>query len=183
MSNHTLSVITTILDFLAFVGVIAALVYQARMARSAREQVARAADANMATVYQNIAHQMHEIDLLFVERPALRQYFQEDVEPPTEGEDEGRVAAIAELFVDFMDNVETQCPLLEKTLQLSWRGYFCDLYARSPAIRHFWALRSAWYAGDAPLISLMDEAKQGYAALTRREGNGAFTASESDRTP
>jgi hypothetical protein len=98
-----------------------------------------------ASVYQTVAQQMMSIDQLFVERPELRPYFYGNKPPPTEEIERERVAAFAELFVDFMDNLVGQTPHIPEHLGESWRAYFRAVASTSPAIREFWRAHRDWY--------------------------------------
>jgi hypothetical protein len=139
ISEDTLTLVQALLSLGALLGVAVALVYQARMAT-------HAASANIATVYQNIAQQMHEINLLFVEKPELKRFFYEGAPLPDDGLERIQILSIAEAIVDFMDNFVTQSPFLKQDLVVGWEDYFCDLYRRSPAIQTYWAERGPWYA-------------------------------------
>jgi hypothetical protein len=148
------------------------LVVQAEaQARSATEQVKElaaerdgATRARLTSVYQNITMQMHDIHRLFIDNPRLKRYFYEN-ESQTKGDaDSDRVACIAEMLVDFMDNVLVQAPTLESMPALSgWCDYFKYLYRHSPAIRDYWARRHTWYTDD--LGKLLEEASREMALL------------------
>ena len=106
----------------------------------------RATQARLATVSQNVSMQMHDINRLFVDRPELKKYFYESA-PLSKGDaDHDRAMCIAEMIVDFMDNVLTQAPLLEGELSDAWRGYFEWVYQSSPIVRGYWDRHSDWYA-------------------------------------
>jgi hypothetical protein len=109
----------------------------------------QATRARLATVYQNVSMQMHDINRLFVEHSHLKRYFYEGVSPDQSDDDYAQVACIAEMFVDFMDNFVTQAPLLmEDYLQEGWQGYFRWIYLNSPIIRAYWDRHGDWYGDD-----------------------------------
>jgi hypothetical protein len=105
--------------------------------------------ATLASVYQAMNGDMLQINRLFVDQPLLRPYFYGEKELTDESPDEReRVHATAELFINFIDNVLTQMPLLPSSLAEPWRTYFVSVTATSPVLRDFWNRRREFYSDE-----------------------------------
>lgn len=148
-------IVADVLSFAALIGLIFSLrlVRQqtsavADQARHAAVQAEHASHATLATVYQNMAMQMHDIDRYFVDNPELKKYFGEGAELPDDVAEQTKLRCIAEMLVDFMDNFVTQAPLLDKRLCSGWREYFVSLYDASPAIRAYVSSHHTWYTDE-----------------------------------
>ena len=111
-------------------------------------QVMREAKAERAAVYQEIVRTMLDIDGIFVERPELRKYFYRGVAIEPGDPEYERTLALAEMIVDFADNVVQQAERMGEDLTKYWQAYLCDLYESSPPVREFWAENCHWYAPD-----------------------------------
>ena len=132
----------------AFVGVIVSLLLL-------RAQGLTARDATLSVAYQNMAAQMADVARFFVDNSDLRPYFFDNKAVPESREEHNRLVAVAEMYVNLMDNVLTQTPVLKRAgIAADWEGYFLDVYRTSPVIREFWSDHgSAWYV-HSPLASL-----------------------------
>lgn len=92
---------------------------------------------------------MLQISRLFIDRPSLRPYFYGAKELVDESpEERERVEATAELFINFIDNVLTQMPILPSPLAEPWRAYFSNVFTTSPVLCEFWKRRRAWYSRE-----------------------------------
>ena len=112
-------------------------------------QVRQGARATLASVYQAMNDNMLQINRLFIDRPSLRPYFYGEQELTDESpEERERVEATAELFINFIDNVLTQMPLLPSNLAEPWRTYFSGVITSSPVLREFWQRRREWYSEE-----------------------------------
>ena len=140
---------------LAFVGVIVSLLLL-------RAQGSTARDATLAVAYQNMAAQTADVARFFVDNSDLRPYFFGNKALPVSRDEHDRVFAVAEMYVNFMDNVLTQSPVLKRAgVAADWEAYFLDVYRTSPVIREFWREHgSAWYA-HSPLASLYTSTRLG----------------------
>jgi hypothetical protein len=137
-----------IINGLAFVGVIVSLLLLRIQGRSYR-------DATLVVAYQNMTAQMGEMQRFFVENLDLRAYFYDGKELPTAKDEQDRVLAVAEQYVNMMDNVLTQLPALNRRGTASdWEAYFRDLYKTSPAIREFWTEHAGRWFVSSPLMNL-----------------------------
>ena len=115
------------------------------MTRQSRHGV----QATLASVYQAMNDNMLQINRLFVDRPSLRPYFYEEQELTDESPEElERIDATAELFVNLIDNVLTQMPLLPGHLAQPWRTYFASVITSSPVLREFWKRHREWYSEE-----------------------------------
>jgi hypothetical protein len=137
-----------IVNALAFVGVIVSLLLL-------RAQGSTQRDATLAVAYQNMAAQMADVAKFFVDNSELRPYFFDSKALPESRDEHDRVLAVAEMYVNFMDNVLTQSPVLKRAgVTADWEAYFLDRYRTSPAIREYWSKHgNGWYA-HSPLASL-----------------------------
>jgi hypothetical protein len=112
-------------------------------------QVRNGARATLASVYQAMNGDMLQINRLFVDQPLLRPYFYGAKELTDESPDEReRVEATAELFINFIDNVLTQIPLLPSSLAEPWRTYFVGVTTTSPVLRDSWKRRRESYSEE-----------------------------------
>jgi hypothetical protein len=117
--------------------------------REMAKQSSHGARATLASVYQAMNDNMLQINRLFVDRPLLRPYFYGEQELTDESpEERERVEATAELFINFIDNVLTQMPLLPSNLAEPWRTYFGSVTASSPVLCEFWERRREWYSEE-----------------------------------
>jgi hypothetical protein len=143
-------------NFVLFVSVVLLGLQVREMAK----QSSHGARATLASVYQAMNDNMLQINRLFIDRPALRPYFYGERELTDESPDEReRVEATAELFINFIDNVLTQMPLLPSNLAAPWRTYFGSVITSSPVLSEFWKRRREWYSEE--MRALLDP-------LTRR---------------
>jgi hypothetical protein len=119
-------------------------------------------DATLAVAYQNMAAQMADVTRFFVDNSELRPYFFGSKQVPTSREEHERVLAVAEMYVNMMDNVLTQSPVLKRAgIAADWEAYFLDVYRTSPVVREFWSEHgSTWYA-HSPLASLYTPTRLG----------------------
>jgi hypothetical protein len=116
------------------------------------EHVAREEDrsskALRAGVYQSLSGLMIDVDRTFIAYPELRRYFYDGVPEPTDVTERSRVSAIAEMFVDLIDNFVAQAPHLPEYMSGPWGTYFEYLFRSSPAIQRFWQENRSWYSGE-----------------------------------
>jgi hypothetical protein len=137
-----------IINGLAFVGVIVSLLLL-------RAQGLAQRDATLVIAYQNMTAQMADMDRFLLENLDLRPYLFGRKELPSEEDEYSRVLAVAEMYVNLMDNVLTQCPALNRDgIAAEWEAYFCDVYETSPAIREFWADHGHVWFASSPLVTL-----------------------------
>lgn len=142
MTPDWLSAIATVVSDVL---VAASIVFAAFQWREAARQTKRAATAISSAAYQGVNAQLQEVDMIFVDRPELRPYFYENEELPPDKRERDRVLAVAELLVDFMDNIVTQCHAMPADHRELWFAYFRDQHDSSPAIRAYWQESSRWY--------------------------------------
>jgi hypothetical protein len=137
-----------IINGLAFVGVIVSLLLL-------RAQGLAERDATLVIAYQNMTAQMADMDKFFLENLDLRPYFFGGKEPPSAQDEHSRLLAVAEMYVNLMDNVLTQCPALNRDgIAADWEAYFRDVYETSPVLREFWAEHGSEWFASSPLVTL-----------------------------
>ena len=132
----------------------------------------RSASATRAAVYQSLAGLMIDVDRVFLLRPELRCYFYEGAEEPADPIERSRVVALAETFIDLIDNFVAQAPHLPEHMSGPWDLYFKDLMRASPALRRFWNESRGWYSQELrdlldPLASIRGPATEGDIANQR----------------
>ena len=158
-----------IINGLAFVGVIVSLLLL-------RAQGLAARDATLVIAYQNMTAQMADMDRYLLEHLDLRPYFFDGKEPPRAEDEHSRVLAVAEMYVNLMDNVLTQCPALNRVdIAADWEAYFRGVYETSPALRDFWAAHGSEWFSNSPLTTLFPPA----IVLNGHDSDGVCD----DRTP
>jgi hypothetical protein len=137
-----------IVNGLAFLGVIVSLLLL-------RAQGLAARDATLVVAYQNMTAQMADVDRFFVENLELRPFFFGGTEPPGAPHERDRVVAVAEMYINLMDNVLIQCQVLKRDgLAADWQSYFLHVYETSPVIREFWAEHASDWFQSSPLAML-----------------------------
>jgi hypothetical protein len=142
--------------------------------REMAKQSSHGARATLASVYQAMNDNMLQINRLFIDRPLLRPYFYGKQELTDESpEERERIEATAELFINFIDNVLTQMPLLPSNLADPWQTYFGSVTTSSPVLREFWQRRREWYSEEMralldPLIVRPEQAA--YLPMRADEG-------------
>ena len=141
-----------IINGLALVGVIVSLLLL-------RAQGLAQRDATLVIAYQNMTAQMADMDRFFLENLDLRPYFFGGKEPPRAQDEHDRVLAVAEMYVNLMDNVLTQSPALNRDgIAADWEAYFRGVYETSPALREFWAEHGREWFASSPLVTLFPTA-------------------------
>jgi hypothetical protein len=137
-----------IISGLAFVGVIVSLLLL-------RAQGLAQRDATLVLAYQNMTAQMADMNRFFLHNLDLRPYFFGGKEPPSAEDERDRVLAVAEMYINLMDNVLTQAPALNRDgIAADWEAYFRDVYETSPVIRAFWAEHGSDWFASSPLATL-----------------------------
>jgi hypothetical protein len=137
--------------------VAASIIFAARQWKEAATQTERAATAIKSAAYQGVNAQLQDVDMIFVDRPELRPHFYENKALPADKRERDQVMAVAELLVDFMDNIVTQAHAMDAEHREVWYAYFRDQLDSSPAIRVYWSENRHWYRPEL------------HAALKRRE--------------
>jgi hypothetical protein len=137
-----------IINGLAFVGVVVSLLLL-------RAQGLAQRDATLVIAYQNMTAQMADMNRFFLEHLELRPYFFDGASLPSVDGERERVLAAAEMYLNVMDSVLTQLPILSRgSVAADWEAYFRDVYTSSPVIREFWNQHGrAWFA-NSPLMAL-----------------------------
>ena len=114
-----------------------------------KRQTALSARATEANVYSNINARMIEIDLFFFNNPKLRPFFYDGVDITEENPDFGRAFSIAEMFVDFMDQVMVlRRNMPDFPWDVTWVKYFIELFMSSPVLRKYWQKHWSWYSAQ-----------------------------------
>lgn len=98
-----------------------------------------------AQVYQNVASEVLNLDRIFIERPYLRPYFYGGETPSQEHQQEAE--ALAEMYHDFFDSLDTQKAALPEYPWRNWLYWTATLYRESPVMRRFFRENGWWYAG------------------------------------
>ncbi len=142
---------SAVINGLAFLGVIVSLLLLRAQGRAQR-------DATLVIAYQNMTAQMADVNRFFVDHLDLRPYFFDGEELSGAAAERDRVLAVAEMYVNLMDNVLTQLPTLRRAgIAADWEAYFRDVYESSPAIGTFWDERGAAWFTSSPLTTLFTD--------------------------
>jgi hypothetical protein len=130
-------------------------------------QIRNDSTSTIASLYEEVAERMLDIDRLFITNPEMRPYFYESKPLPPSGKGIAyhRCLAIAETFLDFMDLVVVLRDITDsfKTSHVfrrhlnEWSKYFLDLYDTSPAIRKLLEEHEDWYSDQ--LVALLKKGK------------------------
>jgi SAM-dependent methyltransferase len=102
-----------------------------------RRQLRQDNRVRSAVLHQGLANHFIQLDLIFVERPHLRQYFYDNVDP-TETEAQAQAMALAEYIVDMAES----CVAAEGALPDlagDWDEFLGHLFRSSPPLRAYWA--------------------------------------------
>jgi hypothetical protein len=143
---------SVIINGLAFIGVIVSLLLL-------RAQGLAQRDATLVIAYQNVTVQMADVNRFFIEHVDLRPYFYDGATVPSAEGERARVLAAAEMYLNVMDNVLTQLPMLSRgEVAADWEAYFRDVYRSSPAIREFWGRHGSVWFSNSPLTTLYSDA-------------------------
>ena len=119
-----------------------------------------------ASVYQQISQQMLNIDKIFLKNPGLRKFFYDKsykVNSKKEAFEKWmaidevtkqRLLAIAELLVDFLDNILYQRKYLKGYPWETWDVYFCELFKSVPVIVFLEEQRGGrWYPDSIKIFA------------------------------
>ena len=99
-----------------------------------------------SSTYQNVYQLMIDIDRFFVENPNLKQYFYDGKElDTTEQVNREKLFSIAEMLVDYFDNVYYQQDCLPANTFDAFIAFMRDIYRNSPVLREFLSSREHWY--------------------------------------
>ncbi|QJW90877.1 hypothetical protein HNV11_16580 [Spirosoma taeanense] len=89
------------------------------------------------------------ITRLFIEKPALRAFFYDDLTPDTRHKNDIVIRAVTELVADFCEHIYLQLPNLPDDIRKGWDGYMKNLYNNSPLLReHFERGSGEWYSKE-----------------------------------
>ena len=95
--------------------------------------------------YSKIFSQAFEVAKLLAERPALRPYFYDNVDPPLGSSDIGELNAIAEIVADLLEHITYQRNNLPRESWVKWVNFIQSMYRTSPVLRSFLERNSSWY--------------------------------------
>lgn len=88
------------------------------------------------STYQNIINQMLEIDRFFIANPKLKPYFYDGKDLGGADESErARAASVAEMLLDFFDNVYHQRELISEERYRAYYTYMTTLCGRSKVLQ------------------------------------------------
>ncbi len=115
------------------------------------QKLSKLNEGNKNLTYQNVYERMIEIDRFFIDHPNLKPYFYSNKEYKSESQEvKDQLLSVAEMMVDFFDNVYFQQNSMRKSTFKAKAFYFGDVYNNSPVIRDY--LRRPglenWYAKD-----------------------------------
>ncbi|MFC7218850.1 hypothetical protein ACFQLX_11825 [Streptomyces polyrhachis] len=85
---------------------------------------------------------------VFIEHPHLRPYFFENAEAPPEHPERHRIAAVAELYCIYMQEISSQQRNVSPANRAAWKALLTSIYTSSPAVRHQLATHHGWYSQE-----------------------------------
>ncbi len=85
---------------------------------------------------------------VFVEYPHLRMYFLNNKSIEPGHPDYDRVAAIADLYCLYLEQIGTQSRNISPANRIAWLRYVADIYNSSPIIRNHLEHRMHWYSAE-----------------------------------
>jgi hypothetical protein len=125
-------------------------------------QIRNNSTSTIASLYEEVAERMLDIDKLFLSYPEMRPYFYDSktLPPSSKVMEYHRCLAMAETFLDFMDLVIVLRDITDnyKTSRVfrkhlsEWSNYFLDVYSTSPVIRKFLKEHEDWYSDQLVVL-------------------------------
>ena len=114
-----------------------------------RKQIQDLRESIEGATYQNIYEQMLNIDRFFIENPELKPYFYSNRSITTEDKiKRDKLFSIAEMLIDFFDNVYYQQNLMETDKFEAFWKYLTTICENSPVLRDHVIDRAEWYPGE-----------------------------------
>jgi hypothetical protein len=158
-------VVQAIAGVFGVVGIGGALVYSGLQARGLQRQIQMQTNADergrlveRAQLDLNLMRLMMDLDILFVERPHLYPYFNDnEAIPPEDGVLRGEVLSCAEIILDYADMIARQqrCGQIPKEDEAGWIELLSSYYAGSPAVRdQFTRFQGGYQAGVKTLLGI-----------------------------
>ena len=153
MEFETVSAIGSLVSGLAGLIALVTILYVVRQTKEMSSQTRLLADANMASVYEQVNAMMFEINKIFFEHPEWKKYFYDNEALPNDlaSNERGKIETLAEMLADFIDLIS----VLEQTTNAhsvvaekhwaEWVTYCEYLVAASPCLREFISTRNSWY--------------------------------------
>lgn len=126
----------------------AALAFAGLQWRETARQTSRAARAADAAVYQSIAQQFFELNLILIDNPELHAYIYKGSKPPRRGSKRIRVRALSAILLDFMDAALVQSASVPSEYTAIWKSLFGDLVRSSPTLQSLWQETRGWYGPE-----------------------------------
>lgn len=163
MKRERLEIIDLVLRIFAslvtIVG-ISVIVWQAVVATKALEVQSIAVEAQ---VWQDIGQEMSSITKIFIDHPELFSYFEQNKEIKPNDKLYPKVAAVADLYLDYIDKFDDDFIRSLDGMQkdgkywIAWDNYFHDQFKKSSALCNRYKEVKSWYPEDGILAKLVAE--------------------------
>jgi hypothetical protein len=123
-------------EFLTMVATILALLFAGTGAIFVYRQILDLRQALDSQAYGVITEHLNELNKRFVEYPEMRPYFRAGKPLPANDSERQRILAIADLYLDFIDNFYAQVHHLDRSHYdlCGWRAFFKRSFERSPVL-------------------------------------------------
>lgn len=140
--------------------VLITLVFIARQTNEMAQQSKAAAKAAIGSPHDRVAAQMQAMDMVFIDHPHMRAYFYAAKPIDAASPDYNLAVSIAELRLDFLDQVVAQARLFPDDWKLDrWRDHIVWSLRQSPVMaRHLEALSFSY---SETLLDCLRESQAG----------------------
>jgi len=95
--------------------------------------------------YSKIFAQAFEVAKILAERPALRPYFYDNVDPTLGSSNICELNAIAEIVADLLEHITYQHNNLPPESWVKWVNFIQSMYRTSPVLRSYLERNRSWY--------------------------------------
>ena len=105
-------------------------------------------NATYGETHSRLYGEDYEAVRLFIDHPALRPYFYDNVEPDRASPDYAPANTAAELYAVHFEHIMLQMENLPDAIRQPWRDYIRGMYDRSPVVRRHLDEHPSWYSDD-----------------------------------
>lgn len=155
-------------------GIVALLVsvgYLAKQTREMAKQTEAAVQASLGSPFDRVAAQMFQMDQVFVDHPEFRVYFYDGVHVPHEGDAMQRALAIAEMRLDFFDQVLKEDGSNPSLWPFGmWEPHITSALSQSPVMRDYLMRMRNSYSPKLVELGFIAVARQSFSSVEAAAG-------------